>query len=30
MDIFRAGKAEPSLKHFIQEVENALRQLKAT
>lgn len=30
MNTFRAGKAEPSFKHFIEEVENALRQLKAT
>jgi len=28
IDLFRAGRAEPALKHFIEEVENALRQLK--
>lgn len=30
MDPFRAGKADTALKHFIEEVENALRLLKAT
>ncbi|MBM4033663.1 MAG: hypothetical protein FJ291_18035 [Planctomycetes bacterium] len=29
MDTFRAGKAEPGLKHFLEEVASALRQLKA-
>lgn len=29
MDPFRAGKAEPALKHFLDEVVSALRQLKA-
>jgi len=30
MDPFRAGKADPALKHFLEEVANALRQLKTT
>jgi hypothetical protein len=29
VDLFRAGKTDPALKHFLEEVVNALRQLKA-